>query len=182
MFMILTLFCRRIVSEKGENVGECEQKLHQLKSNRQDTLAPFHENTRKVAEALQKSAHRFRYPPKGPIGREDILRLKDYRWSTTVEQLMKYSLLNAFIVDNERDRVIFNGIVNRTIPRGKFKPECIDFPFSHTQVHDISQKVSRYSYPSLKNSGTRMFSRLTRDLAVTIQQCLMWWMSGTLLS
>ena len=147
MLMILTLFCRRIVSEKAENVGECEQKLHRLKFNRQDRLAPFHENTRKVAEALQKNAHRFRYPPKGPIGREDILRLKDYRWSTAVEQLMKYSLLNAFIVDNEHDRVTFNGIVNRTIPRGKFKPECIDFPFSHTQVHNISKNVSRYNYP-----------------------------------
>ena len=141
MFIILTSFCRRIVSEKGENVHECEQKLYRLKSNRQDRLAPFHESTRKVAEALQKNAHRFRHPPKGPIGREDILRLKDYRWSTAVEQVVKYQLLNAFIVDNEHDRVTFNGIVNRTIPRGNIKPECIDFPFSHTQVHDISRRV-----------------------------------------
>ena len=151
--MLVTALCRHIVSEKEEIVHECEQKLYRLKSNRQDTLAPFHESTRKVAEALQKNARRFRHPPKGPIGREDILRLKDYRWSTAVEQVVKYQLLNAFVVDNEYDRVTFIGIVNRTIDKGKFKPECIDFPFSHTHVHDISRKVSTCTsldLPSLK--------------------------------
>lgn len=128
--------------EKESNVRDCEQKLNELKHSRQDKLASFHRNTRKVAAALKENAHRFRHPPKGPIGHEDVLRLRDYRWSTAVEQVIKFQLLNAFIVDNEHDRVTFIGIVNRTIQRGEFKPECIDFPFRHNNVHDISRRVS----------------------------------------
>ena len=120
---------------------DCEEKLHRLRSGQQDKLAPFHPNTRKVFEALQRNADKFSHPPKGPIGREDVLRLKDYRWSTAVEQVMGFSLLNAFVVDNERDRDVFKSIMNRVIPKGQFKPECIDLPFSCNRVHDISRKV-----------------------------------------
>ena len=94
-------------------------------------------------DALAKNGHRFRHPPKGPIGREDIVRLKDYRWSVAVEQVMKYQLMHAFIVDNEQDRKTYYDIVNRLNPKVKFKPECIDFPFRHTEVHDVSRRVSK---------------------------------------
>ena len=130
------------MSEKENSVRECEQRLHRLRSSTQDCLASFHPDMKKIVDALQKNAHRFSHPPKGPIGREDIVRLKDYKWSVAVEQVMKWQLLHAFIVDNERDRAMYYDIVNRLIPRGKFKPECIDFPFRHNHVHDITRRVS----------------------------------------
>ena len=132
--------CRSNVSTKEQSVRDCEQQLNRLRSSRQDKLAPFIQDMRKVVDALQRNADRFRYPPKGPIGA--MFGLTDYRWSTAVEQVMKRPLLNAFIVDNERDRVTYYNIVNRVIPRGRFKPECIDFPFKHNTVHDIRRRVS----------------------------------------
>ena len=135
---------RDIVADKEKSVRDCEQKLQRLKSSNQDWLAPFHQDMKKIVDALEKNARRFSHPPKGPIGREDLLRLKDYKWSVAVEQVMKRQLLHAFIVDNERDRATYYDIVNRLIPRVKFKPECIDFPFRHHQVHDISRRVSSY--------------------------------------
>ena len=128
--------------EMERNVRDCEEKLNRLKTGQQDKLAPFHPNTRKVFDALQRNADKFRCAPKGPIGRDDILRLRDYKWTTAVEQVMGYPLLNAFVVDNERDRAVFSSIVNRVIPKGQFKPECIDLPFRFNRVHDISRKVS----------------------------------------
>ena len=141
----ITYDYRSSVSEKENNVRDCEQKLHRLKSSKnQDWLAPFHQDMKKIVDALQKNARRFSHPPKGPIGREDILRLKDYKWSVAIEQVMKWQLLHAFIVDNERDRATYYDIINQVIPKGRFKPECIDFPFRHNQVHDISRRVSSY--------------------------------------
>ena len=140
---VCNVSCRSVLSEKEHTVRDCEQKLSRLKSSRQDKLAPFHPDMRKVVNALERNAHRFRCFPKGPIGREDIIRLTDYKWSVAVEQVMKRQLLHGFIVDNEHDRATYYDIVNKLIPRGNFKPECIDFPFGHNQVHDISRRVSR---------------------------------------
>lgn len=122
---------------------DCEQKLHRLKSNTQGRLAQFHPDMKKIVDALERNAHRFSHPPKGPIGRDDILHLKDYKWSMAVEQVLRKQLMHAFVVNNERDRVTFYNIVNQVIPKGRPKPECIDFPFRHNQVHDISRRVSK---------------------------------------
>ena len=53
--------------------------------------------------------------PKGPVG--SMIRLKDYKWSTAVEQVLR-GVLSCFIVDNPYDDAAFKRIASEVLRRG----------------------------------------------------------------
>ena len=66
---------------------------------------------------------RFRRPPKGPIGA--MIRLKDYKWSRAVEQVVSRNLLSAFITDNATDDALLKQIMRDVLRNNPFKPDTI---------------------------------------------------------
>ena len=70
---------------------------------------------RSLKEALRDNQQRFRKMPKGPVG--SYIRLKDYKWSTAVEQVLK-GVLFCFVVDNPYDDAEFKRLANRVFRRG----------------------------------------------------------------
>ena len=70
---------------------------------------------RSLKEALRDNQQRFRKMPKGPVG--SYIRLKDYKWSTAVEQVLK-SVLFSFVVDNTYDDAEFKKLANKVFRRG----------------------------------------------------------------
>ena len=126
-------------------IQESERQLRQLQSSRSDQLAAFGPQMRSLVDALQRNHQSFRHLPKGPIGA--MVSLKNYQWSTAVEQAVKWGLLNAFVVDNEHDAATFKGIVRSVYQRGK-KPECITSAFTG-RVYDVGRNVSVCLWESL---------------------------------
>ena len=70
---------------------------------------------RSLKEALRDNQQRFRKMPKGPVG--SYIRLKDYKWSTAVEQVLK-GVLFCFVVDNPYDDAEFKRLANGVFRRG----------------------------------------------------------------
>jgi len=88
---------------------------------------------RSLKEALQDNQQRFRKMPKGPVG--SYVRLKDYKWSTAVEQVLK-NVLSCFVVDNAYDDAEFKKLANRVFRRGSHSGDtpCVDTIVSSFQV------------------------------------------------
>ena len=112
--------------------------MQRLQSSRNDRLAAFGGNMRALVDELQMNRRKFRHFPKGPIG--SLISLRDYKWSTAVEQVIKIGTLRAFIVDNHEDANTFKAIAKRVI-RGSPIPDAITSSFSG-HVYDVSQDVS----------------------------------------
>ena len=54
-----------------------------------------------------------------------MIRLKDYRWSTAVEQVVSRNLLAAFITDNATDDAVLKQIMRDVLRNNHFKPDTI---------------------------------------------------------
>ena len=121
-----------------ESLTSSEHRLTQLYSNHKNQLATFGPNMRTLVTAIQQDSHRFSCAPIGPLGSK--IKLKDYSWSTAIEQVIKKSLLNAFIVNNHKDEDVLRKMIN-SIYRNGSKPEIICSRYQNT-VYDVSKNVS----------------------------------------
>lgn len=90
-----------------------------------------------LVTAIQRESRRFSRLPIGPLGSK--IKLKDYAWALAVEQVIKRSMLHAFIVDNHRDEEVLRRIINSIYKKG-YKPEIICSPYQNT-VYDVSREV-----------------------------------------
>ena len=87
-----------------------------------------------------RNQRQFRKLPKGPIGAK--IRLKDYRWSTAVEQVVTRNLLSAFITDNAADDALLKRIMREVLRNHPFKPDtiCSKFEVCYSSVSPKSGK------------------------------------------
>ena len=92
---------------------------------------------RSLKEALRDNQQRFRKMPKGPVG--SYIRLKDYKWSTAVEQVLK-GVLFCFVVDNAHDDAEFKKLANKVFRRGSHSGNTprVDTIISSFQVGSVS--------------------------------------------
>ena len=108
---IIIFFLRREkVRQLADDVSKCEEEIRRLQSSRKDRLEAFGQWMPRLVAALQQNQSRFRKLPKGPIGA--LMKLKDYRWATAVEQVVGYRNLISFVCDNHDDEVILRRLVN----------------------------------------------------------------------
>ena len=121
-----------------ENLSNSEKRLTQLHSSHSNQLATFGPSMQTLVNAIHKDQHRFSRTPIGPLGSK--IKLKDYSWTTAVEQVVKKALLHAFIVDNHKDEDVLRKIIS-SIYRNGVKPEIICSPYQDT-VYDVSRNVS----------------------------------------
>jgi len=131
------LCCSKKIDNKNTEVRSSESRLHQLNSSHSQGLATFGPDMRTLVSAIRQDARRFSCPPIGPLGSK--IKLKDYSWATAVEQVVKKSMLHAFIVDNHRDEEVLRRLINSIYKRG-FKPEIICYPYQ-SSVYDVSKAV-----------------------------------------
>ena len=127
-----------------ESYQKCKDHLHHLRSSHNDSMAMFGQNIKLVVESIARNKRQFSRPPIGPLGSK--IKLKDYAWATAVEQVLKRSLLCAFVVDNHGDADALRKIV-RTVYEQNWsrqqgaKPEVILSTFQET-VYDVRSNVS----------------------------------------
>lgn len=114
-FLSLLNPCRGRVSSLDSRVRDSEDQLQRLQSSRTDQLQAFGPWMRTLVESLQRNRNRFRKMPKGPVG--SMICLKDYKWSTAVEQVLR-GVLSCFIVDNPYDDAAFKHIASEVLRRG----------------------------------------------------------------
>ena len=119
-------------------INSCREQLRRLQSSRNDKLAAFGEDMRALVNELQRQRRQFRHLPKGPIG--SMIALRDYKWSTAVEQVVKLGTLKAFVVDNQQDASRYVAIAKRVVRNGGI-PDAITSPFQGS-VYDVSAHVS----------------------------------------
>ncbi len=122
-------------------VQTCETHVRRLQSSRSDTLAAFGEDMRTLVNELQRNKRQFRKLPKGPIG--SMIQVKDHKWCTAVEQVVKLNTLKAFVVDNQQDAKTFGAIARRVVRRGPI-PDAITSRFQDT-IYDVRRNVSLVS-------------------------------------
>ena len=135
------LVCVVIRSKESGVEGQirgCKEQLQRLHSSRNDKLAAFGANMRTLVDELYKNRQKFRHLPKGPIG--SLISLKDYKWNTAIEQVVKMGILRAFAVDNHQDADTYKAIARRVM-QGRPIPEAIISSFEG-RVYDVSQYVS----------------------------------------
>ena len=101
---------REKAHQLGEEAGRCEEEIRRLQSSRRDRLEAFGHWMPRLVAALQQNMSRFRKPPMGPIGA--LIKLKDYRWATAIEQVIGYRNLISFICDSYDDEVVLRRIIN----------------------------------------------------------------------
>ena len=106
---------RERISSLDARIKDSQDQLHRLQSSRTDELQAFGPLVRSLKEALRDNQQHFRKMPKGPI--ESYIRLKDYKWSTAIEQVLK-GVLFCFVVDNAYDDAEFKKLANRVFRRG----------------------------------------------------------------
>ena len=109
------LIPRGRVGSLDAHIKDSEDQLRRLQSSRTDELQAFGPLMRSLKEALRDNQQRFRKMPKGPVG--SYIRLKDYKWSTAVEQVLK-GVLFCFVVDNPYDDAEFKRLANGVFRRG----------------------------------------------------------------
>jgi len=97
---VFVSYLRERIGFLDVRIKDSEDQLCRLQSSRTDELQAFGPLMRSLKEALQDNQQRFRKMPKGPVG--SYVRLKDYKWSTAVEQVLK-GVLFCFVVDNAYD-------------------------------------------------------------------------------
>jgi len=107
--------CRGRIGSLDVRIKDSEDQLRRLQSSRTDELQAFGPLMRSLKEALRDNQQRFRKMPKGPVG--SYVRLKDYKWSTAVEQVLR-GVLFCFVVDNAYDDAEFKKLANRVFRRG----------------------------------------------------------------
>ena len=69
--------------------------------------------------------------PKGPVG--SMIRLKDYKWSTAVEQVLR-GVLSCFIVDNPYDDAAFKRVASEVLRRAGGRGGRVDTIICSFQV------------------------------------------------
>ena len=97
-----------------------------------------------LVTTISRNARRFTHLPIGPLGSR--IKLRDYAWSTAVEQVLKMFLLCGFVVDNHRDADTLRRMISSVYkpqqggrPPGP-KPEVIVSRFQDS-VYDIKRNV-----------------------------------------
>lgn len=102
--------CREKARQLTDDVVKCKEEIRRLQSSRKDRLEAFGQWMPRLVAALQQNQSRFRKLPKGPIGA--LVKLKDYRWATAVEQVVGYRNLISFVCDNHEDEATLKRLVN----------------------------------------------------------------------
>ncbi len=138
VFCLSHSFPRTRESALQGQIQTCNNQLRRLTSSRSDKLAAFGEDMRKLVNELQRRRTEFRAFPKGPIG--SMIQLKDYKWSTAIEQTIKISTLKAFVLDNQQDVKTFQSIAKRCVRNGPC-PDAIKSRFQGV-AYDVRSNVS----------------------------------------
>ena len=139
----MSLHRRKIETERG-SLRSCRERLSRLKSSHNDSLAMFGENMKALVSAVQRNRSKFKFPPIGPLG--SMIKLKDYTWTTAVEQVIKRNLLYSFLVDNHRDEHTLRRVINSVYTqdnrggRPEPKPDVVCSPFQDT-IYDTRANV-----------------------------------------
>ena len=144
---------RRRVEGERESCQKCEDQLSRLRSSQNDHMAMFSSNMKHLVDTIAKNCQQFARPPIGPLG--SMIKLRDYSWSTAVEQVLKRSLLYGFVVDNHKDADLLRkmiGSIYRQQGGGGArqqgpKPEVIVSKFQEA-VYDVRRNVSEIGSPS----------------------------------
>ena len=126
-------------------VQTCESQLRRLRSSRSDKMVAFGDDMRTLVNELQRNKRQFRKVPKGPIG--SMIQVKDPKWCTAIEQVVKFNTLKVFVVDNQQDAKKFRSIAERVVRKGPI-PEAIISRFQDT-VYDVRRNVSVLSVPAI---------------------------------
>ncbi len=90
-----------------------------------------------LINTIKQHHKNFSHVPVGPIG--SLIKLKDYRWATAVEQLAKKSFLFSFVAHNHVDAALLKRMVKDIYRQGP-TPQVIVSPFQDT-VYDVSRNV-----------------------------------------
>ena len=131
------MWCRQKMDRISDDIRGNERRLSQLNSSHSRGLATFGQDMQMLVDAIHQNSRRFSHPPIGPLGSK--IKLKDYSWATAVEQVIKKSMLRAFVVDNHKDEEVLRRIINSVYKKG-YKPEIICSPYQST-VYDVSREV-----------------------------------------
>lgn len=127
----LSLNHRGRVSSLDARIRDSEDQLRRLQSSRTDQLQAFGPWMRSLVESLQRNRNHFRKMPKGPVG--SMIRLKDYKWSTAVEQVLR-TVLSCFIVDNPYDDAAFKRVASEVLRRAGGRGGRVDTIICSFQV------------------------------------------------
>ena len=113
---IKSVSCHRgRVGSLDARIRYSEDQLYRLQSSRSDELQVFGPLMRPLMDAVWGNQQRFLKMPKGPVG--SYIRLKNYKWSTAIEQVLK-NVLFCFVVDNPYDDAEFKRLANGVFGRG----------------------------------------------------------------
>ncbi len=138
--------CRRRIDAEQESCQKCEDRLRQLRSSHNDSMAMFGPNMKHLVDTIKNNQRRFTRLPIGPLGSK--IKLRDYSWTTAVEQVLKRFLLFGFVVDNHRDadvlRRMISSVYKQDQQRGGRqqgpKPEVVVSKFQEA-VYDVKRNV-----------------------------------------
>lgn len=134
------------LSDLDSRTRSSREQLQRLESSRADQLQAYGPWMRSLVDAIHRNQGRFRRPPKGPIGA--MIRLKDYKWSRAVEQVVSRNLLSAFITDNATDDALLKQIMRDVLRNNPFKPDTICSRFEG-RMYDVSAHRAHSSYPTV---------------------------------
>lgn len=132
------LHSRQRMEGTNENLNNSDKRLFQLHSSHSNQLATFGPNMQTLVNTIHQDPRRYSRTPIGPLGSK--IKLKDYSWTTAIEQVIKKGLLNAFIVDNHGDEDVLRKMIGSIYRKGP-KPEIICSSYQDT-VYDVSRNVS----------------------------------------
>ena len=119
---------------------KCEDNLERLLSSHNNQLAMFGHSMRQLVDAIDRNHTHFSHRPRGPLG--SMVKLHDYSWSTAVEQVIKRSLLYAFVADNHKDADQLRRMIRDVYARQQGpRPDVIVSRFQ-TNVYDVRRHVS----------------------------------------
>lgn len=135
------------VQQLVDDTVKCEEEVRRLRSSQKDRLEAFGHWMPRLVSLIQQNQSHFRKLPKGPIGA--LIKLKDYRWTTAIEQVIGYRNLMSFICDNHDDEATLKRLINENTRdvRGP-RPDIIVARFTG-RAYDVSQSMARCSYPTV---------------------------------
>ena len=91
--------CKDMAKQLERELQRTKETLDRLMQSKKDNLLMFGPRMREILQEI--NATNFRMKPIGPLGMH--VKLKDMRWSKTIDSIIG-SLLNNFVVSNREDR------------------------------------------------------------------------------
>ncbi|KAL1512549.1 hypothetical protein ABEB36_002130 [Hypothenemus hampei] len=130
---------KREIRQINEELDRERANLMLLQKQSGNTLLNYGRYIPKVKEMIERYKNSFQYEPKGPLGA--YMKLKDKKWGVAVEGFLGRGILNAFIVDNQRDGKILRDIFSKCL-EGERQPTIITSKFINRK-HNVQENLTK---------------------------------------